>query len=155
MFAEVITGIALVNKSVDFIKNNISTARDIGQIAKQIDDLFEGKTQLDKKRSKRTGMSISEQFGVKSVATEIIDAKLAAEQLEEVGIMVDNRFGYGTWRGIIAERNKRIADAKEAAKAEAKEKAEKMQELTTIITVVACMGGAAILLIGIVYILTR
>ena len=69
--------------------------------------------------------------------------------------MVDNRFGYGTWRGIIAERNKRIADAKEAAKAEAKEKAEKMQELTTIITVVACMGGAAILLIGIVYILTR
>ena len=155
MFAEVITGIALVNKSVDFIKNNISTARDIGQIAKQIDDLFEGKTQLDKKRSKRTGMSISEQFGVKSVATEIIDAKLAAEQLEEVGIMVDNRFGYGTWRGIIAERNKRIADAKEAAKVEAKEKAEKMQELTTIITVVACMGGAAILLIGIVYILTR
>jgi len=155
MFAEVITGIALVNKSVDFIKNNISTARDIGQIAKQIDDLFEGKTQLDKKRSKRTGMSISEQFGVKSVATEIIDAKLAAEQLEEVGIMVDNRFGYGTWRGIIAERNKRMAEAKEAAKAEAKEKAEKMQELTTIITVVACMGGAAILLIGIVYILTR
>tara|TARA_R100000544_G_C2208985_1_gene50869 strand:- start:318 stop:785 length:468 start_codon:yes stop_codon:yes gene_type:complete len=155
MFAEVITGIALVNKSVDFIKNNISTARDIGQIAKQIDDLFEGKTQLDKKRSKRTGMSISEQFGVKSVATEIIDAKLAAEQLEEVGIMVDNRFGYGTWRGIIAERNKRIADAKEAAKVEAKEKAEKMQEITTIITVIGCMGGAAILLIGIVYILTR
>ena len=43
MFAEVLTGIALVNKSFDFIKANVSTARDIGQIAKQIDDLFEGK----------------------------------------------------------------------------------------------------------------
>ena len=49
MFAEVLTGIALVNKSVDFIRNNINTARDIGTIAKQIDDLFDGKAQIDKK----------------------------------------------------------------------------------------------------------
>ena len=81
--------------------------------------------QVDKRRAKRDGMSISEQFGIKSVATEIIDAKLAAEQLEDIGIMVDNRFGFGTWRGIIAERNKRIAEAKEAAKAEAKEKKQR------------------------------
>lgn len=155
MFAEVLTGIALVNKSFDFIKANVSTARDIGQIAKQIDDLFEGKEQVDKRRAKRDGMSISEQFGIKSVATEIIDAKLAAEQLEDIGIMVDNRFGFGTWRGIIAERNKRIAEAKEAAKAEAKEKAKKMEELMSIVAVVVAIGVAAILLIGIVYLLTR
>tara|TARA_R110002020_G_C16193715_1_gene765720 strand:- start:331 stop:798 length:468 start_codon:yes stop_codon:yes gene_type:complete len=155
MFAEVLTGIALVNKSFDFIKANVSTARDIGQIAKQIDDLFEGKEQVDKRRAKRDGMSISEQFGIKSVATEIIDAKLAAEQLEDIGIMVDNRFGFGTWRGIIAERNKRIAEAKEAAKAEAKEKAKKMEELMSIVAVVVAIGVAAVLLIGIVYLLTR
>ena len=155
MFAEVLTGIALVNKSVDFIKTNISTARDIGTTAKQIDDLFDGKAQIDKKRSKRTGMSISEQFGVKSVAAEIIDAKLAAEQLEDIGILVDNRFGFGTWRGIITERNKRIAEAKEAAKAEAKEKAEKMQEIQNIIVVIGCMILAASLLIGVVYFLAK
>ena len=155
MFAEVLTGIALVNKSVDFIKTNINTARDIGTIAKQIDDLFDGKAQIDKKRSKRTGMSISEQFGVKSVAAEIIDAKLAAEQLEEIGILVDNRFGFGTWRGIIAERNKRIAEAKEAAKAEAREKAEKMEEITNIVVAGVCIILVAGLLIGVVYFLAR
>lgn len=155
MFAEVLTGIALVNKSVDFIKTNINTARDVGTIAKQIDDLFDGKAQIDKKRSKRTGMSISEQFGVKSVAAEIIDAKLAAEQLEEIGILVDNRFGYGTWRGIISERNKRIAEAKEAAKAEAREKAEKMEEITNIVVAGACIILVAGLLIGVVYFLAR
>ena len=155
MFAEVLTGIALINKSVDFIKTNIGTAKDIGTIAKQIDDLFDGKAQIDKKRSKRTGMSISEQFGVKSVAAEIIDAKLAAERLEEIGILVDNRFGYGTWRGIIAERNKRIAEAKEAAKIQAKEKAEKMEEITNIVIAIICIVLAAGLLIGVVYFLTR
>ena len=155
MFAEVLTGIALVNKSVDFIKNNISTARDIGQIAKQIDDLFEGKTQIDKKRSKRGGMSISEQFGVKSVATEIIDARLAAEQLEDIGVLVDNRFGFGTWRGIIAERNKRIAAAKEAAKAEAKAKAQKAEEIINAVILIGCMILAIALLVGVVYALTR
>tara|TARA_R100001163_G_scaffold64202_1_gene57883 strand:+ start:1314 stop:1781 length:468 start_codon:yes stop_codon:yes gene_type:complete len=155
MFAEVLTGIALINKSVDFIKTNIGTAKDIGTIAKQIDDLFDGKAQIDKKRSKRTGMSISEQFGVKSVAAEIIDAKLAAERLEEIGILVDNRFGYGTWRGIINERNKRIAEAKEAAKIQAKEKAEKMEEITNIVIAIICIVLAAGLLIGVVYFLTR
>ena len=53
VFGEVLTGIALVKKSVDFIKDNISTCRDISEIAQQIDDLFEGKNQLDKKRSKK------------------------------------------------------------------------------------------------------
>jgi hypothetical protein len=38
--AEVLTGIALVQQSVKFIKENISTVQDIGQIANQIDDLY-------------------------------------------------------------------------------------------------------------------
>ena len=40
--AEILTGISLVKASVDFIKNNISTCQDIGQIAGQIGDLFKG-----------------------------------------------------------------------------------------------------------------
>ena len=59
VFGEVLTGIALVKKSVDFIKDNISTCRDISEIAQQIDDLFDGKNQLDKKRSKKSKLSIN------------------------------------------------------------------------------------------------
>ena len=61
---------------------------------------------------------------VLTVAKEVINAKLAAEQLQEVATMVDMRFGHGTWAGIIAERAKRIQEAKEAAA-----KAKKMERL--------------------------
>ena len=38
----VLTGIALVTKSVEFIKSNIQTAQDIGQFVGAIDDAFKG-----------------------------------------------------------------------------------------------------------------
>ena len=155
VIGEVLTGIALVKQSVDFIKSNISTAQDIGAIAKQIDDLFEGKKQIDRKRNKKSGMSVGQQLGVSSVASEIIDAKLAAEQLYEISILVDMRFGNGTWASIIAERNKRIQEAKEAAKKEARERAEKNQEIAEVAMVALAIAVAVALLIGVVYILTR
>ena len=112
--AEVLTGIALVQQSVKFIKENISTAQDIGQIASQIDDLFAGEKQVQQARAKKSGSGLGDQFGVDTVAKEMIDARLAAEKLQEVATMVDMRFGHGTWAGIIAERAKRIQEAKEA-----------------------------------------
>ena len=80
MLGDIVTGIQLVKKSVDFIKENINTCKDISEIAGSIDDLLDGKQQLDKKRSKKDGMSLADQFGVKTVANEVIDAKLAAEE---------------------------------------------------------------------------
>ena len=59
--AEILTGIALVQKSVEFIKSNISTVNDISGIAKQIDGFFLGEKQMNKGKGK--GMSIAEQFG--------------------------------------------------------------------------------------------
>jgi len=118
-----LAGIALVQKSVDFIKSNISTANDIRDIAGAIDGLFLGEKQVQKQR-----------FGDKSIlgqskdaAHAVIDAKLAQEQLEEMSILIDNRFGYGTWRAIIAERNKRIQEEKQQI-AEAKRKKQKERE---------------------------
>ena len=43
-----LAGIALVQKSVDFIKSNISTANDIRDIAGAIDGLFQGEKQVQK-----------------------------------------------------------------------------------------------------------
>ena len=60
--AEILTGIALVKKSVDFIKENINTVSDIKDIAKQIDGFFEGESQMNKKQGK--GMGIAQQFGI-------------------------------------------------------------------------------------------
>ena len=127
--AEVLTGISLVKASVDFIKSNISTCQDISQIASQIDDLFAGEKQVQRARANKSGTGLGDQFGVDTVAKEMIDARLAAEQLQEVATMVDMRFGHGTWAGIIAERAKRIQEAKEAAAKVRKMERLRQQEL--------------------------
>ena len=123
--AEVLTGIALVKQATDFIKSNINAVKDIGQIADKIDDLFRGEHEAQKARNKKAGIDT---FSVNSVAQEVIDAKLAAEKLREVAVLVDMRFGPGTWAGIVNERAKRIQEAKEAEKKRRIEQARKEHE---------------------------
>ena len=120
-----LAGISLFKAAVDGIKGAIGTANDVSDIAHYIDNLFEGEKQVQHKRMAKSGVGVADQFGVKSVASEIIDARLAKEQMQEVASLVDMRFGHGTWRSIVEERARRIQAAKEAA-AEARRK--KIQE---------------------------
>jgi hypothetical protein len=127
--AEILTGISLVKQSVEFIKSNISTAKDIKDIAKQIDGFFEGEEQMNKKQGK--GMGIAQQFGIESTASDFIDRKLLEEQRYELKLLIDNRFGHGTWNQILSERADKIKQAKEAqrqAKLEAKKQREEIFE---------------------------
>ena len=130
MIAETLAGISLFKAAVDGIKSAIGTANDVSDIAGYIDNLFEGEKQVQKLRSKKSGVGgVADQFGVKSVATEVINAKLAKEQMQEIASMIDMRFGHGTWKSITEERAKRIREAKEAAAAARKEKIRKQKEL--------------------------
>lgn len=140
--AEVLAGIALVKSSVDFIKSNIDTAKDIGDIAGAIDGLFEGASDCQKQRSKKSGVSVGDQFGVKSVAQEIIDAKLAEEKMQEMRNLVDMRFGPGTWQGILDLRQKRIQEAKEAARQAAIARRKQQEEMWEQIKIGAIVIGA-------------
>ena len=142
--AEVLTGIALVKQSVDFIKNNIETVQDIRQIGDQIEDLFTGEEQCQKARAKKSGMGMGDQFGIKSVAQEVIDAKIAQEQMQKMRVMIDHRFGVGTWQSIVDERAKRIREAREAAEAARKEKIRKQKEFEEALT----KGLIAVVVIG-------
>jgi len=143
-----LAGIALVKQSVDFIKSNISTAQDIGQIAGQIDALFTGQKQVQQASNKKSGVGLADQFGVQSVAQEMIDARLAAEQIAEVARMVDFRFGHGTWAGILAERQKRIQQAKEARAAQRKMERERTQEMIENFKIGAIAVGLVVVIIG-------
>lgn len=146
--AEVLTGIALVQQSVKFIKENISTAKDIGEIASQIDDLFRGEKEAQQARNKKSGGGLGDQFGVDTVAKEIIDARLAAEKLQEVATMVDMRFGHGTWAGIIAERAKRIQEAKEAAAAARRKQIQEAKEFEEMIKQFVLVGTIIVMIIA-------
>ena len=153
--AEVLTGLALLNKSVDFIKTNINTAKDIGSFAQSINDILDAEDQIQKGRSKKSKMGIADQFGLKTVATEIIDAKIAAEKRYEISVAVDMRFGSGTWKSIVDERAKRIQEAKEQAKEQAKiakQKQDEIMEVVGIALVILAVCGLGMLLL---YILSR
>ena len=146
--AEILTGIALVQQSVAFIKSNIGTAQDIGQIASQIDDLFRGEKEAQQARNRKAGGGLGAQFGVDTVAKEIIDAKIAAEKLQEVATLVDMRFGHGTWKGIVAERAKRIQEAKEAAAAERRRKLQEAKEFEEMMKQIVLVASVAVISIG-------
>jgi hypothetical protein len=121
-----LTGIALIKKSVDFIKENINTVQDISGIAKQIDGFFLGEEQMNKGQGK--GMSIAEQFGsVEKSADDFINRKLLEEKRQELKFIINMRFGATAWEEIIAERANRINEAKEAQK-QVRIKARKQQE---------------------------
>ena len=146
-------GIALFKSAVDGIKSAISTAQDVGDIAGYIDNLFEGEKQVQQRRNKKSGVGVGDQFGIKSVAQEIIDAKLAKEQMQEIATMVDMRFGHGTWASIVAERAKRIQQAKEAAAIARKEAAKKQKELEENIKAAALIFIVIVVAVGLFVIL--
>ena len=123
----VLTGIALVTKSVEFIKSNIQTAQDIGQFVGAIDDAFKGEKDCIKSREGK------DQFATENVAQEIIDAKLAREHLNEMKNLINLRFGPGTWQEILTERKRRIDSRKQAIKEERAKRQKQAQEIQEIV----------------------
>ena len=148
----ILTGIALVKKSVDFIKSNIATAQDIGDLVGHVEKAFEGQKQVIKAREKKG----ADPFATENVAKEIIDAKLAQEALYEMKLLIDHRFGHGTWSYILEERKKRIDARKEAIKKAKAQAQKKQQEMVDMIRNIALVVGSFIfigLCVFLVYIL--
>ena len=74
--------------------------------------------------------------------------------MQQMRVMIDNRFGVGTWQSIVDLRAKRIREAKEEALQIKKEKVRKQKELydiviqgTTVLVVVGLMAAAVVYLI--------
>ena len=126
-----LTGIALVTKVTEHIKQGINAYNSVAELGDQIDLLFAGEQQCMKDRNKQANKS--DPFSTTSVAKEILDHKLAQEKLQEVAVAVDMRFGHGTWAGILAERQRRIREAREAARqAEMERRRQQIQNMETL-----------------------
>ena len=145
--AEILAGISLVKASVDFIKSNLDTCKDIGEIGGAIDGLLRGKDEVDKKSNQR-GLGFKEQFDTAHIAREAIDAKLAAEQLQEISQMINMRFGPDTWREIMEERARRIQEQKEQVRQVAKQKAKEHKELMEQLKMIGIVTFSILVLIA-------
>ena len=147
-----LAGFALFKSAVDGLKSAIGTANDVSDIAGFLDNLFEGEKQVQQERNKKSGLGVGDQFGIKSVAQEIINAKLAQEQMREIATMIDLRFGHGTWKSIVDERARRIQAAKEAEAAARKKKLQEQKKFEDTLQQVI-MAGAVILLSLVLFVL--
>ena len=116
--AETLAGLALINSTVKGIKGVITTAKDISEVAGQIDNLFKGKEEVKKQShplaSKwdsflhNTLGSTADSLSIGSIAKETIEEKLAEEEIRKVKRMINRRFGGATWDSIILERKDRL-----------------------------------------------
>jgi len=146
--AEILAGISLVKASVDFIKSNIDTCKDIGEIGGAIDGLLRGQQEVNKKSGAR-GLGVREQFDTTHIARETIDAKVAAEKLQEVANMVNMRFGPNTWKEILEERARRIQEQKEHEKQIRIKKAKEQKEFMDALKMIGMVVLSIIVIIGI------
>tara|TARA_R100000808_G_C2135349_1_gene143759 strand:- start:223 stop:699 length:477 start_codon:yes stop_codon:yes gene_type:complete len=145
---EAIAAAAAFKAAVDGIKSAISTASDVRDIASQIDQLLDSKSRIDKAKNKKVAPG---QFSISSIASETIDAKLAEEEMYQIKMLIDNRFGHGTFQGILETRQKRIKEYKEAqiklAKQKAAQRAELMNDLKLFVWILL---GSLVVVIGVV-----
>lgn len=118
-----LAGLSLIKAAVDSLKSTINTANDVGSIAKYVDNLFDGRDQVNENKRK----AAADPFGIKNIAEETINQKLAEEHLDEMRQLIDARFGFGTWASIVAERARRIQEHK-AQQREARIMRQKKQE---------------------------
>ena len=139
-----LAGIALVTKSVEFIKKNISTCQDIGEIISHVDNALNGQQQTIKQREKKG----ADPFAIDNVAEEVINVRLAQERLYEMKQIINLRFGHGTWEYILEERKKRIDKKKQAIKEAKAKKMKKQKEMYDMIRMV--MIGLAVILFVVV-----
>ena len=143
----VLTGIALVKQSVEFIKSNIETAKDISEIVGAIDNLLDGEKQVQKERFGTRNIIASH----KSAASDIIDAKLAQEAIAEMRALISYRFGPSTWKEILDERARREQEYREQLAREKKIKLQKRKELQTIMTYIGLGVGFILLVVASIF----
>jgi tRNA A22 N-methylase len=92
---------------------------------------------------------MADQFGIKTVAQEVIDAKLAQEKMQEMKNMINMRFGPNTWQEIVDMRAKRIQEEREliaAAKRKKRQEAKEREEMLKQFMMVVGVLGAALAL---------
>ena len=135
-----LAGIALVQQSVEFIKKNINTAQDISEIFDMVDNALNGQQQINKERWGNKTLIGSH----KSAAHAVIDAKLAAEQIEEMKNLIDYRFGFGTWQEILKLRADRIREEAEEDKRLQREKRKRKADLIETMQIIGIAGGGVL-----------
>jgi|TARA_R110000824_G_scaffold300874_1_gene488917 hypothetical protein len=160
MVLDVLTGLSLINSAVKIVSKSIRTAKDISELAGQIDNIQLGKKQLDEsahpiigrwdKLLHKTLGKTGDRFSLGQIAKETISQKLAFEQEIKCKAMINSRFGQSTWDDILEERRNRIADHQARVKKLKEEKGISTEKMYKVLEYIAGLVVVALAIGGVV-----
>jgi len=114
-----LTGIALARQGFEFLKNAKEGMSDAQQIGQALTSIFEGHRQFNEKRYSKSAIS----FG--DVASEEIEYRNMLEDLDELRVLINRRYGHGTFEKIKQDYQERVREQKEQEKLERQEQIRK------------------------------
>ena len=114
-----LTGIALARQGFEFLKNAKEGVSDAQQIGQALTSIFEGHRQFNEKRYTKSAIS----FG--DVASEEIEYRNMLEDLDELRVLINRRYGHGTFEKIKQDYQERVREQKEQEKLERQEQIRK------------------------------
>ena len=139
----IIGGLAAARSAIDFLKQNVDAFNDAKTIDQQIGQILQGHDEFNKARY---DTKMQAKLGIKDVASDMIEMKLQQEELYQLRLIVNNRFGSRFYDDILKEREKRIHDKKEAEKRARAAQLKKRQELIGILKALGLSVGIALTL---------
>ena len=139
----IIGGLAAARSAIDFLKQNVNAFNDAKTIGQQIGQILQGHDEFNKARY---DSKMAAKLGIKDVASDMIEMKLQQEELYQLRLIVNNRFGSTFYDDILKERERRIHDQKEAIKKAKAAQLKKRQELIGILKALGIAFGIALTL---------
>jgi len=115
-----LTGIALARQGLELLKSTKEGMSDAQQIGQALMSVFEGHRQFNEKRYNKSAIS----FG--DVATEAIEYQNHLEDLYELKVLLNRRYGAYFFEGIQEEYQKRVVAQKEQEKLDRQAHVRKM-----------------------------
>ena len=139
----IIGGLAAARSAIDFLKQNVDAFNDARTIGQQIGQILQGHDEFNKARY---DTKMQAKLGIKDVASDMIEMKLQQEELYQLRLIVNNRFGSTFYDDILKERERRIHEQKEAIKKAKAAQIKKRQELIGILKALGLSVGIALTL---------
>lgn len=122
----IIGGLAAARSAINFLKENVNAFNDARTIGQQIGQILQGHDEFNKARY---DTKMAAKLGIKDVASDMIEMKLQQEELYQLRLIVNNRFGSTFYDDILKEREKRIHEQKEQEKKERLKKAKQRKQI--------------------------
>lgn len=146
----IIGGLAAARSAINFLKENVDAFNDARTIGQQIGQILQGHDEFNKARY---DTKMQAKLGIKDVASDMIEMKLQQEELYQLRLIVNNRFGSTFYDDILKERERRIHEQKEAIKKAKAAQLRKRQELIGIlkafgiaISIILTLGAVLLLI---------